>query len=139
MVSFTTTQFIAMQLRCDAAKKKRLNVAPEPKTHDIKPYYADNSRQAAKLESDSCHAPLEAKEVQRSDGKRFLVSVTSFRKRLIDPDNLAAKYHLDLCRYSGALPDDSPDHIEFKVSQQKVNKGEAERTEITITPITTNP
>ncbi len=36
-MSFTTTQFIAMQLRCDAGKKKRLNVAPEPKTHDIKP------------------------------------------------------------------------------------------------------
>jgi hypothetical protein len=88
------------------------------------------SRQVAELESNPSHAPLEAKEVQGSDRGRFLVRVTTRRKRLIDEDNLCEKYHVDLCRYAGVLFDDAPERTKIEVSQAKCKKGEPE--EITI-------
>ena len=87
-------------------------------------------REVAELESDSCHAPLEAQEVQGSTRQRFLVRVATRRKRLIDESNLCYKYHEDLCRYTGALPSDAPEVTHSDVSQTKCRKGEPE--EITI-------
>ncbi len=86
----------------------------------------------AKLECDPCHAPLAKEKVQRSTGKRFLVCITSIRKRLLDQDNLAEKYHVDLCRYAGIIPDDSPAQIEIQTGQRKAIKGEEEHTVIEI-------
>lgn len=93
-------------------------------------FHTGNAGKVAELESNPSHAPLEAKEVQGSDRGRFLVRVTTRRKRLIDESNLCYKYHEDLCRYAGALPSDAPEVTHSEVSQTKCKKGEPE--EITI-------
>lgn len=62
---------------------------------------------------------------------RFHVRVASYRRRLIDPDNLCPKYFIDCLRYCGWIPDDSAKQITLEVSQEKsIN----ERTEIEILP-----
>ncbi len=83
---------------------------------------AGDSGQVAKLESNTCDAPLEAKEVQRPVGKRVLVRVTSFRKCLLDEDNLCEKYHVDLCRYAGIIADDTAAKVKIEVCQFKAGK-----------------
>jgi hypothetical protein len=93
---------------------------------------AGDTGAVAVMESSIGNAPLGAKEIQRPVGERFLVRVTSIRRRLLDEDNLCEKYHVDLCRYSGVLPDDAPGKVQIKVCQQKAAKGEAERVEIEI-------
>jgi hypothetical protein len=79
----------------------------------------ENSGPVAVLEHDPGDASLEAKAVQRRDRRRFLVRVTAFRPRLLDEDNLCAKYHVDLCRYAGAIPDDAPGQVKIEVGQVK--------------------
>lgn len=66
---------------------------------------------------------------------RVSVCITSYRRRLLDPDNLIPKWFLDSCRHSQLIRGDSPEDITLQVTQQKVKKKEDERTEITITPI----
>ena len=82
----------------------------------------------AKLERNPCNGALATEKIQRQSGQRFLVRVTSFRRRLLDEDNLCEKYHTDLCRYAGVIPNDAPGDVEIKVSQQKAEKGETEET-----------
>jgi hypothetical protein len=95
--------------------------------------HVDNPRTTPVVESNTCDAPLETKEVQgRADG-RFLVRVISCRKRLADEDGLCEKYVLDCCRYAGLIPDDSPELCKIETSQRKAAKGEAEHTIIEIT------
>lgn len=95
----------------------------------------DDSGTPAKLESNLGNAPLGTKEIQRPDRQRFRVCIRSRRKRLIDQDNLCEKYLVDLLRYSGTIPDDSPDQCEIEVSQSKCKKGELEKIEIEVTAI----
>ena len=92
--------------------------------------HTGNAGKVAKLESDSCHAPLEANKVKGQHRGRVLVRVTTRRKRLLDEDNLCEKYHVDLCRYAGVVSDDAPERTKIEVSQTKCRKGEPE--EITI-------
>ena len=66
---------------------------------------------------------------------RVSVCVVSYRRRLLDPDNLCAKWFLDACRYARLISDDRPQDITFSVAQEKVRTKEEERTEITLTPI----
>lgn len=91
-----------------------------------------NSGAVAELEPNLGNASLGEKEVQRQDCERFLVRVKSRRKRLLDEDNLCEKYHIDLCRYAGILPDDAPDKIKIEVAQSKCAKGEPEMVSIEI-------
>lgn len=67
---------------------------------------------------------------------RIAVCITSFRRRLLDPDNLigGAKYFVDGLRYAGLIPGDNPEQITLEVSQVKVKTKHEERTEIEITP-----
>ena len=95
-------------------------------------FHTGNAGKVAKLESDPGNAPLEAEEVQRSTRQRFLVRVTTRRKRLIDESNLCYKYHEDLCRYAGALPSDSPEVTHSEVHQTKCRKGEPEQITIEV-------
>ena len=85
-------------------------------------------RKVAKLEPDSGNAALDTKEVQRQFGQRFLVRIKSIRKRLLDEDNLCGKYHIDLLRYAGVIPNDTPDQIKVEISQEKAIKGQPEET-----------
>ena len=79
------------------------------------------------------NAALVETQVQGRTGDRILVRIESIRKRLLDEDNLVSKYHTDLCRYSGLIPSDAPGVCKIETTQRKAEKGEAERTEITIT------
>ena len=51
---------------------------------------------------------------------------------MLDPDNLCPKYFVDGLRYAGIIPDDTARDIVLHISQEKVDKKEEERTEITI-------
>ena len=93
---------------------------------------ADNSGPVAKLESNPGDAPLEAEKVQRPACERFLVRVTSIRKRLLDEDNLCEKFHVDLCRYAGIIPDDSPARVKIEVCQIKAARGVAETISVEV-------
>ena len=94
------------------------------------------TRKVAKLESSPGDAPLEAEAFQRQSGQGFLVRVTSLRTRLLDEDNMCEKYHVDLCRYAGVIPDDSPSEVKIEVCQKKAVKGEAEKITIEVFKIT---
>ena len=84
------------------------------------------------LERTAGNAALVETQVQGRTGDRILVRIESIRKRLLDEDNLVSKYHTDLCRYSGLIPSDAPGVCKIETTQRKAEKGEEERTEITI-------
>ena len=86
-----------------------------------------DSRPVAKLESNLGYAPLGAEKIQGRAGGKFLIRVESVRSRLLDQDNLCEKYHVDLCRYAGVVPYDSPEQTKITVSQRKAEKGESEK------------
>ncbi len=92
----------------------------------------NNSRQASVLESDSRLRALGEVSIQKGTGHRFLVRVTAFRARLLDEDNLCEKYHVDLLRYSGAIPGDSPATTKIEVCQQKTEPGAREEVLIEV-------
>jgi hypothetical protein len=96
------------------------------------PVQVDRPRTARKLERNPGDGAVAPVQVQAGIGRRFSVHVTSYRKRLLDQDNLCCKYLVDLCRYAGILPSDAPGTAEIKVSQQKVGPKEPERTTIEI-------
>ena len=89
-----------------------------------------------KLERAVGDATLGAAQVQATTRQRFFISVTAYRTRLLDEDNLCEKYHVDLCRYAGALPDDDPSQTKIEVRQIKAGKGEQERVEIEVWKLT---
>jgi hypothetical protein len=80
------------------------------------------------------HGPLAAGETQTRHPSRYIVSVTSYRVRLLDEDNLCPKYHVDALRYAGLLPSDAPDKAHIITGQIKVSRKEDEKTVIEITP-----
>ncbi len=96
---------------------------------------ADDSRPTAVMEPNPGHEPLAKAPLQKSVPARFHVRITSVRKRLIDPDNIAVKYVLDNCRAAGFIPDDSAKHIELTVGQRLADRPEPEHTEIIIQPL----
>lgn len=91
-----------------------------------------HSRQTTELESNTGNGSLEPPKVQERTSQKFFVRVTSFRKRLIDEDNLCEKYHVDLCRYAGIMPSDAPTETKITVGQEKVKTSEEERVEIKV-------
>ena len=94
---------------------------------------ADNERTGSKLERAAEHEPVGKGEAQAHHSGFLNVVVTSYRRRLLDEDNLAVKWHVDALRYAGILYQDSPDRVSIKAKQVKVKAKEEERTEITIT------
>ncbi len=93
---------------------------------------AGRARPAAVVESNPGHAPLVPEEVQRQPHARILVRVTSVRRRLLDEDNLCEKFHVDLCRYAGVIPDDAPELVKIEVAQRKAQPQEEEHTLIEV-------
>lgn len=89
-----------------------------------------------KLEHSVGHGALGEGQEQEGHPDRFLVRVTSVRRRLIDEDNLCEKYVLDCCRYAGLIPDDRPRTTQITVTQRKAGKEEAEHTVIEIFAVT---
>lgn len=76
--------------------------------------------------------PLAARKAEGPNPTRVLVRVTSFRRRLLDEDNLAEKYFCDCARYAGLLQGDSPAEAQIEARQVKVARKENERTEVEI-------
>lgn len=79
--------------------------------------------------------PLEPPQGETLYAGRVSVRIVSYRRRLLDPDNLCAKWFLDACRYSRLISDDRPQDITYEVSQIKVRQKAEERTEVTLTPL----
>lgn len=73
-----------------------------------------------------CDGSLAKESRKKGNAKSFHVRVTSRRSRLIDPDNLCAKYFVDCLRYAGFIPDDNADVITLEVRQEKVGRSEEE-------------
>lgn len=103
---------------------KRLTIKQDDKKDSI----IGDTAQIAVLESDIGTSPLGEEKIEGRNSYGFLVRVTSFRKRLLDEDNLCEKYHVDLCRYAGVLPCDSPDKVKIEVGQKKIGSKEVEKT-----------
>ncbi len=78
-----------------------------------------DSRKPPQLEQNIRNEPLAKSGIQKKVSKRILVRITSYRRRLIDEDNLCEKYHVDLLRYASAIPSDAPDQCKIEVSQVK--------------------
>ena len=81
------------------------------------------------------HEPVEQEKREARHAGRFHVRVVSFRRRLLDPDNLCPKYFIDCLRYAGLIPDDRAQDITLESRQEKVGSKAEERTEIEIIPI----
>jgi len=96
-------------------------------------YKTRRQASGAKPESVVCDGSLAESKTQERNPSRSIIRITSFRTRLIDPDNLCAKYFVDGLRYAGIIPDDRPQDIELTVTQEKVATIAEERTEIEIT------
>ncbi len=77
-----------------------------------------------------CSESLGQKKGEASNSKRLCVRVESIRSRLIDPDNLCAKYFIDCLRYAEIIKDDSPEDIELVCTQRKIQEGEEPHTMI---------
>lgn len=84
------------------------------------------------LERRVADAAVGEKKAKGGDRQRFLVRVTSVRRRLIDEDNLCAKYVVDCCRNAGLIPDDCPATTRIETTQRKAGKEEQEHTLIEI-------
>jgi hypothetical protein len=80
---------------------------------------------------------LAEKEREGGNSGRCLVRITSFRSRLLDPDNLVggAKYFVDSMRYCGAIANDDPSSIVLEVRQEKVKTKAQEKTVIELIPL----
>ena len=70
--------------------------------------------------------------LQEANDGRVIVRVLSIRVRLLDEDNLCAKYLVDALRYLKYLPDDCPEKVKIEVSQRKCREGEPEHVEVEI-------
>ena len=79
------------------------------------------------------HEPLVEKNAKGSDPRRR-VTITSYRVRLLDQDNLCIKYHIDGLRYEGVIKDDTTQHIVITMRQVQVKTRVEERTEIEVKP-----
>lgn len=66
-----------------------------------------------------CDEPLAPQPGEKGHSTRLHVRITSFRSRLIDPDNLCPKYFIDCLRYAGLIQNDTADDITLEISQKK--------------------
>jgi hypothetical protein len=124
--------------RVERPAKAKETTAKQPRKQPVETSDAFYNRHAHAqtpnpvLERSLGDGAMDPNETQRGNPVRFLVRVTSFRRRLLDEDNLCEKYVVDCCRYSGLLSGDAPETTRIEVSQQKVTREEDERTELTI-------
>jgi len=91
-----------------------------------------NTGEASVMEPAPGDAALPEAQAKEEHPGVYVVRVQSVRKRLLDPDNLCEKYHVDCLRYAGLIPGDEPDKIQIETTQRKAQKGEEERVEIAI-------
>lgn len=85
------------------------------------------------VERDLPDALAQTAQAKARDSRKYFVRVVSYRRKLLDEDNLAEKFHVDALRYAGILPSDAPGRCRIITTQEKVATKEEERTEITVT------
>lgn len=95
-------------------------------------HVAGNPGNDAELERYSGPALEADAPAQGGDTAKFLVRVTSIRKRLLDEDNLCEKFHVDCLRYAGILPSDAPHTTRIVTTQRACREGEEEKTLIEV-------
>jgi hypothetical protein len=87
---------------------------------------AGDPGQVAKLERNPGNEPLEAQKGEGQDHPMFLVSIACRRIRPLDKSNRCYKFHEDLLRYAGVIPDDTSEEVDSESPQFKCAKGEPE-------------
>jgi hypothetical protein len=97
-------------------------------------YHAYTKGEASGTEPESavCDEPLAAEKGKAGYAASYIVRVISYRRRLLDEDNLCPKHAIDALRYCGWLPSDAPDKCHIETRQVKVKGKENEFTELTI-------
>lgn len=93
---------------------------------------AQGERPDPKLERAPRDEPLAKDKAQAVNPGKYAVRIKSYRRKLLDEDNLAGKYFVDCLRYAGILPSDAPDRCSLQTTQVKVKTKEEELTEIEI-------
>jgi len=78
------------------------------------------------------YGALAKKKGKGGNSARSVVSITSCRVRLLDPDNLTPKYFIDSLRYAGIIHDDREADIIYQITQEKVEKKDQEKTIISV-------
>jgi len=112
-------------------------------------YHAEIAKQLYPHENSSATPSTKPKQTVRNESLEQIqretyhtgsvsVCITSYRRRLLDPDNLCGKYFLDAARYSMLIADDTPEEVSYTIKQVKVRKKEEERTEIVILKLNPN-
>jgi hypothetical protein len=104
------------------ASKSTINANSDP----------DHPRPNPQLEHSPGPVPLATDQVEEANPGRVRVCIVSVRKRLLDPDNLCEKYALDCLRTIKGIRGDEPDKITLETTQRRAQKGEEEKTEITV-------
>jgi hypothetical protein len=69
---------------------------------------------------------------QEKHSGKVLIRIEDVRRRLLDSDNLVAKFHVDCLRYAKIICGDAPGQASIQVSQRKLREGEFPHTNITI-------
>ena len=85
------------------------------------------------MERNLSNESLEADQAEAASSTRYTVRVTSYRRRLLDEDNLCEKFHIDSLRYAGILPSDAPERCHIETFQIKVSTKKEEKTVLEIT------
>lgn len=114
-----------------------LHMQPEASTqlftkHNAILAQAHHTSPGSLLERSPRNEPLATPQSEAIHSGRYVVRVVSYRQRLLDEDNLSAKYFCDGLRYAGLLPEDSPAICQILTTQIKVQTKAEQRTEITI-------
>ena len=80
------------------------------------------------------YEPMGEEEAQGGNLSRRVVRITSYRNRLLDPDNLVGgcKYFIDALRKAEVIADDTEKDIQLEVRQIKTPTRKEERTEIEV-------
>jgi hypothetical protein len=81
-----------------------------------------------------CDEPLAKSKRKKGYALRSVVRIISYRRRLLDTDNLCVKSAVDSLRYAGVISNDDPDTICLQVEQRRVKSKADERTVIEIWP-----
>jgi hypothetical protein len=71
-----------------------------------------------------CDEPLGKVKSKKEHSGRIHIRLTTKRKRLIDPDNIVAKYFVDCLRYAGAINDDTEKDVTIETRQEKTREKE---------------
>lgn len=94
--------------------------------------HPEDTRQSSKLEQDHKNEQVEFSQVKEGNTFKGLICITDVRKRLLDDDNLAEKFHVDCLRYEKIIQGDSTGYFRIFTTQRKCTKEESPHTLIEI-------